>query len=89
MARFFIYFLNSIKWNTTSLDSRFSLSAVKHTVTNDTIELYAVEQTLFIENANIDDNEDLICLAENSVGNVHSKIIVNVYCKYNQPYLSL
>ena len=43
--------------------------------------LYRVSQILHIEQAHVDDNENVVCIAENTVGKVTSTVTVNVHCK--------
>ena len=45
------------------------------------LTMYLVSQVLRIERADIDDNENIYCQAENDVGKATATIEINVHCK--------
>ncbi|XP_027200795.2 BDNF/NT-3 growth factors receptor-like isoform X2 [Dermatophagoides pteronyssinus] len=80
-----------ITWNTTTIDSNYTLMDVEIVNDDDDDEttningeseskqLLTVKQTLRLDNAHIDDNDHFECLAENSVGKVSEKISINIH----------
>ncbi|KAH9507105.1 BDNF/NT-3 growth factors receptor [Dermatophagoides farinae] len=70
-----------IAWNTTAMDSNYTLMDVEsdETIIDGTLKLYTVKQMLRINDAHVDDNDYLVCEAENSAGKVFAKISVNVH----------
>ena len=83
----------SLYWNTSTLKSNYSLMEISQVIlepsnklpspaNNHTLStVYLVSQVLRIERADIDDNANIYCQAENDVGKATATIEINVHCK--------
>ena len=73
-------------WNTSTLNSDYKIMNSESTqllFVNQTSEpVYRVSQILRIEVAQIDDNEEIVCWAENDVGKANDSAVITVYCEF-------